>query len=169
MTALGYLDEFRKNEKKRESLLNWDAGDLRRDLSASNSVVTTWQISFERIRQERPSAVDLLLLMSFFNPQGIPESLLRGYSKNKEETYNRDKPNDKFNEETYNRDKPNDKFNEDYDRLQAFSLIVVTADNNICEMHALVQFYTQVWLSSSGDVWRWRQEVYKANSTGVPY
>jgi hypothetical protein len=77
MTASRYLDEFRKNEKKRESLLNWDAGDLRRDLSASNSVVTTWQISFERIRQERPSAVDLLSLMSFFNPQGIPESLLQ--------------------------------------------------------------------------------------------
>lgn len=77
MTIQGYLAEFRVNDKKRENLLHRDAGDLRRDASASNSVVTTWQISFERIRQERPSAADLLSLMSFFNPQGIPESILR--------------------------------------------------------------------------------------------
>ena len=31
-----------KNDKKRESLLHWDSGDLRRDESASNSVVLTW-------------------------------------------------------------------------------------------------------------------------------
>jgi hypothetical protein len=51
MTIAEYLSEFCANDKRRESLLNWDAGDLRRDESASNSVVTTWQISFERIQQ----------------------------------------------------------------------------------------------------------------------
>jgi hypothetical protein len=49
------------------------------DLNATR--VATWQISFERIWQERESAVDLLSLMSFFNLQGIPESILRSYSK----------------------------------------------------------------------------------------
>lgn len=53
-----------------------DAGDLRRDESASNSVVATWQMSFEHIREERPSAANLLLSISVFNPQGIPESVL---------------------------------------------------------------------------------------------
>ncbi|KAF2188819.1 hypothetical protein K469DRAFT_702535 [Zopfia rhizophila CBS 207.26] len=154
MTALGYLDEFRKNEKKKESLLNWDFGDLRRDLSASNSVVTTWQMSFERIRQERPSAADLLSLMSLFNPQGIPESVLRRYGEKAVGTYNRDEPNDKFNE--------------DFDTLQAYSLIAVTADNDVCEMHALVQFCTQVWLSSSGDAWRWRQKFVELVAQEFP-
>ncbi|KAI4941351.1 hypothetical protein J4E91_010796 [Alternaria rosae] len=77
ITVASYVKEFRRNNKKRQSLPNWDAGELRRDEIASNSVVTTWQILFEQIRQERRSAVELLSLMSFFNPQGIPESTLR--------------------------------------------------------------------------------------------
>lgn len=83
MAISSYLKEFRANDKKKENLLNWDAGDLRRDDSASNSVVTTWQISFERIRQERRSAADLLSLMSFFNPQEIPVFALQSYAQNR--------------------------------------------------------------------------------------
>ncbi|KAH6870948.1 hypothetical protein B0T10DRAFT_533703 [Thelonectria olida] len=79
-----YLDAFRESDKKKGSLLNSDAGDLRRDETVSNSVVMTWQVTLEQIRRERPSAADLLSLMSFFNPQGIPElddlDVLRGYS-----------------------------------------------------------------------------------------
>jgi hypothetical protein len=67
MTISRYLEEFVKDKERRESLLNRDAGDLRRDESEFNSVVATWQISFERIRGERSSATDLLSLISFFN------------------------------------------------------------------------------------------------------
>jgi hypothetical protein len=66
MTIAGYLREFHESGNSRDSLLHQDAGDLRRDVTASNSVITTWQISFERIRQDRPSATELLSLMSFF-------------------------------------------------------------------------------------------------------
>ena len=66
-----YLDDFRRSDRKNDSLLNSDTGDLRRDETISNSVVTTWQVTFEQIRRERPSAAYLLLFMSFFNPQGI--------------------------------------------------------------------------------------------------
>jgi tetratricopeptide (TPR) repeat protein len=144
MTVSGYLDEFCRNDKKKENLLNRDAGDLRRDDSALNSVVTTWQISFERIREERPSAADLLSLMSFFNPQGIPESILRRHSRNVA------KPDDE--------DEAESAFDEDFDTLLAYSLIVVTANTHVCEMHALVQFCTRVWLSSIGDTERWRRK-----------
>ncbi|KAK7182532.1 hypothetical protein DPSP01_014270 [Paraphaeosphaeria sporulosa] len=51
ITIARYLDDFRKNDRKRERLLNWDAGELRRDESASNSVMTMWQMSFEQIRR----------------------------------------------------------------------------------------------------------------------
>ncbi|KXJ84726.1 hypothetical protein Micbo1qcDRAFT_227710, partial [Microdochium bolleyi] len=37
-----YLEHFRKSEKKKESLLDRDLGDLRRDGTAANSVVVTW-------------------------------------------------------------------------------------------------------------------------------
>ena len=146
ITVAGYLSEFRRNNKKRESLLNWDAGELRRDTSASNSVVTTWQMSFEQIRRERRSAAELLSLMSFFNPQGIPESTLRIYNRDTTRAASADNEEDEKDE-----DEVDSAFDNDLDMLQAYSLVSVTADNNACEMHALVQFCTRVWLSSFSD------------------
>lgn len=72
-----YLQDFQKNDRKRRSLLNHEDTHLRRDREAKNSIINTWQISFNYIREIRPSATDLLSLMSFFDRQGIPESLLR--------------------------------------------------------------------------------------------
>lgn len=72
-----YMAEFRESEGKRAWLLGHDAGDLRRDGSASNAILTTWLISFDHIRSMRPLAADVLSLMSFFDQQGIPESLFR--------------------------------------------------------------------------------------------
>jgi hypothetical protein len=67
-----YLEEFRKSDRKKTSLLNHEGGQLRRDREANNSIIITWQISFDYILQTRPSAADLLSLMSFFDRQGIP-------------------------------------------------------------------------------------------------
>jgi hypothetical protein len=62
-----YLEEYRQNDSRKTSLLNREAGHLRRDRAASNAVLITWQISFEHIRHTRQSAADLLSLMSFFD------------------------------------------------------------------------------------------------------
>jgi hypothetical protein len=143
MTVTRYIEEIRKSSERRESLLRWDAGELRRDASASNSIVTTWMKSFEQIRKERRSAAELLLLMSFFNPQGIPESSLRRYRKHLVSTPGaRDEEKQKEIESA---------FDEDLDTLQAYSLVSVTADADTCEMHASVQFCTRVWLASLDD------------------
>ena len=72
-----YLEDYRKSDRKKTNLLNYEGGQLRRDWEARNSIIITWQISFEHIRQKRPSASDLLSLMSFFDRQGIPEVLVR--------------------------------------------------------------------------------------------
>ncbi|KAF2818105.1 hypothetical protein CC86DRAFT_238310, partial [Ophiobolus disseminans] len=157
MTVAGYLKEFQKNSKKRESLLNWDAGELRRDTSASNSVVTTWQMSFEQIRHERRSAAELLLLMSFFNPQGIPESTLRRYSSDAAGAADAES-----GEEVHSA------FEEDLDTLQAYSLMSMTADSDTCEMHALVQFCTQVWLSSFSNTEQWEQRFVALMAQELP-
>ncbi|RDL35922.1 uncharacterized protein BP5553_06534 [Venustampulla echinocandica] len=117
MTASGYLDDFRGNDKKRESLLNWDSGDLRRDKGASNSVVLTWQMSFECIREQRRSATDLLSIMSFFNPQGIPKWILRRHSRSVAKTGDEGEADSAFDE--------------DLDTLQAYSLITATADSGL--------------------------------------
>jgi tetratricopeptide (TPR) repeat protein len=157
MTVIGYLDEFRRNSKKRESLLNWDADELRRDISASSSVVTTWQISFEQIQLERQSAAELLSLMSFFNPQGIPESVLRRHSREVARGAGLEDNED-----------VESAFDEDLDTLQAYSLVVVMADSDTCEMHALVQFCTRVWLSSCSNTKQWEQRFMRLMAQELP-
>ncbi|RAR04858.1 TPR-like protein [Stemphylium lycopersici] len=157
MTIAGYLDEFQRNSKKRERLLSWDAGELRRDQSASNSVVTTWQMSFEQIRHERRSAAELLSLMSFFNPQGILWSVLRRHSI---ETARRAGLEDEEDADSA--------FEEDLDTLQAYSLVLTTAYKDTCEMHALVQFCTRVWLSSCSDAEQWEQRFVALMAQELP-
>jgi hypothetical protein len=79
-----YLQDFQKSNHKRLSLLNYEGGQLRRDQEAKNSIIVTWQISFDHICETRPSVTDLLSLMSFFDRQGIPETLLRSRSEQKD-------------------------------------------------------------------------------------
>ncbi|KAH7146900.1 hypothetical protein B0J13DRAFT_318298, partial [Dactylonectria estremocensis] len=138
-----YLDAFRESDKKKGSLLNNDAGDLRRDETISNSVVTAWQVIFEQIRRKRPSAANLLSLMSFFNPQGIPEFVLHNYKGDLEDNMDRDEDSDEFED--------------DLDVLRGYSLVSVTSTRDVCEMHSLVQFCTRAWLSVVDDAERWRQ------------
>ncbi|KAJ5922217.1 Tetratricopeptide-like helical [Penicillium verrucosum] len=72
-----YLTDFQKSDREATKLLKKEAGHIYRDREAKNSILVTWQISFDYIRQTRPSAADLLSLMSFFDRQGIPEDLVR--------------------------------------------------------------------------------------------
>jgi hypothetical protein len=132
MSVAQYLDKFRMSDGKKASLLNRDAGDLRRDERAANSVVTTWQITFEQIRQERPTAAELLSLMSFFNPQGIPEAVLQSYKRGQDE----------------GQGDVEEDFIEDYEVLRAYSLVTRGMTSDVLEMHALVQFCTRKWLST---------------------
>ncbi|GKT66818.1 TPR domain protein [Colletotrichum tofieldiae] len=169
MSPSTYLGEFRRNEKKKSSLLNKDMGDLRRDPSASNSVVTTWQITFDNVRQERQSAADLLAFLSFFNPQGIPEWVVRSYQRStgdeneaiiKDST--RSSSDDQENDSSD--DSEGDEFEEDLNMLREFSLVRITTQKGVLEMHALVQFCTQIWLSSFDNVAKWRQRFLQVIS-----
>ncbi|KAI8715206.1 hypothetical protein NCS52_01027800 [Fusarium sp. LHS14.1] len=94
-----YLDTFQESDKKKGSLLNRGAGDLRRNETVSNSVVTTWQVTFEQIRRERPSAAKLLSFISFFNPQGIPEFVLHDYNTNLTDNVDIDAESDDFEDD----------------------------------------------------------------------
>ncbi|KAF4987973.1 hypothetical protein FGRMN_10021 [Fusarium graminum] len=136
-----YLDTFRQSDQKKSSLLNRDAGDLRRDETVSNSVITTWQVTFEQIHREAPSAAKLLSFMSFFNPHGIPEFVLHDYNTHS----------------THEADSAPDDFENDLDVLRSYSLVSVTAAKDLCEMHAMVQICTRTWLSKSGNVEEWRK------------
>ena len=148
-----YLDQLRKSDKSKANLLNRDAGDLRRDPRVSNSIITTWQISFEHIRAARPSAAGLLSLMSFFNHQGIPDFVLREYVNSA----------DGYPEEDRELE-----FEDDLATLRSYSLVVVDIAGHTFKMHRLVQFATGRWLQSYGQLDLWRRKFLKVMSTTFP-
>ncbi len=41
-----------------------------------HSVVATWSLSFQQVEQESPTAADLLRLLAFLYPEGIPEEII---------------------------------------------------------------------------------------------
>ncbi|KAI1122550.1 hypothetical protein F5Y10DRAFT_287057 [Nemania abortiva] len=128
--ALDY--RFQRSEEEKSSLLNRNAGDLRRDGSASNSVVTTWQISFDHIRSERP----------FFDPQGIPEYLVRPLDQKERYSHERNTENESIT----SHGGLDDEFEEDIAKPIDFCLVSTNKSGDILEMHALVQLATQRWL-----------------------
>ena len=130
-----YLAEYRQSDSKKTSLLNLEAGHLRRDEAASNSILITWQISFDHIRSTRSSAAELLSLMSFFDRQGIQGPLLRSQCISSD-----------------------DNFERDVLALRDYSFITVTKDANTFEMHHLVQLATRKWLENNGQVDKWRKQ-----------
>lgn len=137
MSIPKYLDQLNGVEGQVE-LLRKAAPDIRRDGNALHSVLATWQISFEHIRQQRLSAADLLSFMSFFNPQSIPNFIIRYYTgvKNKEQ-------GNLLERQT---NKENDDFKEDMAVLCAFLLVDMKQRKDEFEMHRLVQLAMGVWL-----------------------
>ncbi|KAF5637859.1 kinesin light chain [Fusarium sp. NRRL 52700] len=127
-----YLEAFLESDQKRNSLLEVDLGDLRRDETVSNSVITTWKVTFEKIRHESPSAADLLSFMSLFDHKGIPEFALHYYNG---------KPTHLQGKAAC--------FEDDLDVLRSYSLVYITANRDVFELHATVQACTRVWTSSS--------------------
>ena len=159
MSISDYLAQL-KGVKGQVELLQKAAPDMRRDKKALNSVLATWQISFEHIRQQRPSAADLLSFMSFFNPQSIPEFMIRHYTDNK------NKEQDSSSERQTN--KEIDDFEEDVAVLRAFSLVDTKQREDEFEMHGLVQRATGVWLKLANRDEMWRRAFIQAMAQEFP-
>jgi hypothetical protein len=147
-----YLSKIRNSDLEAIKLLKYEAGHPRRDWDAKNSIIVTWQISFDHIRQSRQSAADLLCLMSFFDRQGIPEVLLF----RREQQHNNDPTSD--NIAAHGSDESNSvsdidtsfDLEEDFRILRDYSLISISQDGSTFSMHRLVQLSVQTWLKSQG-------------------
>ncbi|KAL2053415.1 hypothetical protein ABVK25_006409 [Lepraria finkii] len=167
-----YLEDFRKSDRKKTSLLNYEGGQLRRDWQAQNSILITWQISFEYIHETWLSAANLLSLMSFFDRQGIPEALVRKRARNghgsqeeRDEYDGREEEED--NEDTASECSEDDGFEDDVQTLRDYSFLSVSTDGTF-EMHALVQLATRKWLEANGKLEQWKQCYIKNLSAEFP-
>ena len=123
LTVKKYLEMF-KDEKTCLKLLSEKAlKDSRRGARSSHTVLATWQISFDAIREEDQQAANLLSLMSMMDNSSIPRYLLT--------------------------DQRTSDFDLDLDaRLElliSYSLVSLKSDNTY-KMHRLVQRSAIQWL-----------------------
>jgi hypothetical protein len=150
MTMSKYLEELARSDANRAKLLQQDMGDPRRDGRASNSIIMTWHISFAHIRQVRASAARLLALMSLFDREAIPASLISGYGEE----------NDTDTD-----------FEDDIDMLRNYCLIGLSGTDDAFEMHRLVQFSMKKWLEQHGELQGWQERyidvMYEAFPLGI--
>ncbi|KAL5371148.1 hypothetical protein DPSP01_014460 [Paraphaeosphaeria sporulosa] len=165
-----YLEEFRRSDKRKARLLSQEAGHLRRNEGAKNSIIVTWQISFEHIRSIRKSAADILSLMSFFDRQGIPKALLHSQSAlqiaGKRTLANEVKEIDE--EESASESDSDDGFIDDLLLLRDYSFISETTDPGTLEMHSLVQLATQKWLEGRSEAEGWKQQFIGKMRSAFP-
>lgn len=151
-----YLHEFNKSDVGKFKLLEYSDDDLRRDGSASNAILKTWQISFEHIYNRRRSAAHLLSLMSFFDRQGIPDWMLRPTEKaTKGQNVSGEEHNDELESSSDIVSSSSSEldaleFEHDVKILRDFSLISFREESNTFEMHRLVQLSTRKWLAAGG-------------------
>ncbi|KAF2186789.1 hypothetical protein K469DRAFT_570907 [Zopfia rhizophila CBS 207.26] len=140
----GYLKLFRESEVNQVRLLGKNGlRDLRRDHSIRHAVIATWQISFTQIQKTEQSAADLLALMSMFDRQGIPISLLRGSTSQLD-------------------------FDEALAPLLSFSFVRVEIGKQLFEMHRLVQLSIRKWLEADKQLRKWTKESIKVLSAAFP-
>ena len=130
-----------------------DHHSFRRDRASTNAIYLTWQISFKAIRRIKPTATNLLSLMSFFHHQAIPVSALRPVPCDCDEKQGQ--PVDQREAQSAG---PGDRaLKGDILVLQEYRLLSATADNTaMFDMHALVQRATQLWLEGEKQFDHWR-------------
>ena len=70
-----YQAIFQENEERQKYLLSQPFCDIQREVGFE-SILGTYFVTFDQIRQQMPRAASLLQLMAFLNHQNIPEELL---------------------------------------------------------------------------------------------
>lgn len=151
-----YIQLLKQNDQSKQSLLNVNGANLRRDREANNSIILTWQISFDHIRSTRQSAADLLALMSFFDRQSIPEDVLRYGDQVQRHT-----TTESFNALSQ-------EWDSDIQTLRDFSFISVIGDGMSFTMHDLVRFSLHKWLETRGSLDQWRSGFIKKMAKAFP-
>jgi tetratricopeptide (TPR) repeat protein len=166
-----YLEKLSESEKSKLSLLDLNEGDLRRDKEATNSIISTWQISFERIRATRRSASDLLSLMSFFDRQSIPQSLLHkrqtAVHPDKRTTRNKDEPDMSCKSVGITPEAALEDLRLDIRMLRNYSFISAATAHTFT-MHSLVQLATRKWLRSRSEEEQWMRSSIDLLVSAIP-
>lgn len=151
-----YVTKFRNGSEKLRKVIRQcqrDGGDMWDGLLGALSVVPAWQISFDYIRCRRPSAANLLCVMSFFDVQGIPKWVLSPLRKTANDAMQSRILAQDGDSESEDDDDESDadlsadaRFEEDVAVLARYRLITVNAQGDKFEMNKFVRISTLAWL-----------------------
>lgn len=144
-TITTYLSYLQGNQDDRLSLLTKDIKDPRRPDEIPNSVLKTWQISFNQISETCPLAAKLLSRMSMYDKQHIPESLLRTG----------------MNESSLD-------FEDALEILLGYSFTSQERGKDHFNMHRLVQLATREWLQLNGRLVQEREAAVRTLAREYP-
>ena len=121
-----YLEILRSTRLGMKRLLEVNLTDPRRDFEIKNSVLETWQVSFDQVARQSPRAAIILSEMAVLSQGAVPRALLRQEGESLLE------------------------FIKAIGILRAFSLIHSDPAEVEYWSHDLVQLATLAWLSSRG-------------------
>ncbi|KAJ6113349.1 hypothetical protein N7523_006666 [Penicillium sp. IBT 18751x] len=120
-----YLKLMRNTEKDRANLASRDFHDGTRYPQMPNAVATSWFISFDQIKNSEPRAAELLGHLSYIEPKAIPRSLLPPLESEEE-------------------------LESAIGTLCGYAFLTKRDDDNVFDMHRLVQLSTRLWLEKEG-------------------
>ena len=144
MSVSKYLDYFKYSEANQGKLLSKEIDDISRDHDLRNSLILTWQLSFEQIQDQHPQASDLLALMSTLDRHSIPKKILCLDDEDEMD------------------------FDEAVSVLINFSLISAEIEEDTFSMHRLVSLTTQIWLAKNNLQGEWRGKALNRLDQAVP-
>ncbi|KAH0547852.1 hypothetical protein FGG08_000110 [Glutinoglossum americanum] len=144
ITVGEYLEIFSAEDSEIQDLLSEDLPDIRRDFESRNSVIRTWKVSFDQIRQQMPRAAEILSLMAVLDRQGIPKTLLHRDGERKT------------------------KFTTALGALIAFGLVIAEKGRASFEIHRLVQISVRRWLKLQGEMTKWQEEALNILTMAFP-
>ncbi|KAK1238013.1 hypothetical protein MKX08_002592 [Trichoderma sp. CBMAI-0020] len=152
-TLVNYLEKLEESVAEKSRLLHFDVNGIGEVGDGSKTIFKTWQTSLDFIRSQRPSAANLLSLMSFFDRRGIPKWLLTSDTQDNN-TPRANSPSimgrlelDDSDDDTNN--DSSDTLDSDIDILMNHYIISANRIKDIFEMHGLVQLAAQESLSDT--------------------
>ncbi|MCJ1271298.1 hypothetical protein MMC22_011198 [Lobaria immixta] len=129
-----YLRTYRGSDSSKIKLLSQNFEDNDRDLESKNPVAVTWAISFEQIKRNNCRAAELLSLMSVFDREAIPKSLLMSDIEEVE-------------------------LEKALGTLKAFCLITPEKSRQAFSLHRLIYLATRNWLNVTGELNSWTRKA----------
>lgn len=185
MTLSEAIEKLKTPEDDTTRLLEGSVHETNRDVRRTNSVVKSWHLSFQYVREKRPTAAKLLSLMCLFDRQGIPETLLTGQYEEEANAALVSAPprvswwrrfrgrklrkNQRTVElKTSDQKGPHLNFEEDWRVLHNLMLIKTSLDGHHFNMHRLVQHTTRRWLELKGELQVWMKKFVRIMQRHFP-